>query len=227
LKQRIHRHPSLASQVQAALCDDIVTGKLACGERIVVEHLAEHLGVSPTPVREAVACLVQDGLICENADGKLQVVPLTRAYVFDIFLVRSALEGLAAEIAAPCISTADLARLQQTIENTTVALAHGDYDTYTASDLLLHRMIRMATENAILSRELQMIEVHIAYIRGYSQRQIGDHLARSHQEHCIVVEALVQHDAVAARRAMEQHIRQTGERIAQLIEFEREHAGQG
>jgi len=224
LQQRIHRQPSLASQVQAALRDDIAMGKLARGERIVVEHLAEQLGVSPTPVREAVACLVQDGLICETPDGKLQVVPLTRDYVLDIFLVRSALEGLAAELAATRMSIADLTTLQQAIKSTTTALANRDYDVYVATDALLHRSVRTTAGSLVLSRELHALEVHVAYIRGYSQRHVGDHLPLSHQEHRIVVEALVQRDALAARRAMEQHIRQSGERIAQLIEFEDERA---
>ncbi len=222
LQQRIHRQPSLASQVQAALRDDIAMGKLARGERIVVERLAEQLGVSPTPVREAVACLLQDGLICETADGKLQVVPLTRDYVLDIFLVRSALEGLAAELAATRMSLADLATLQERIKSTTTALAHGDYDVYAATDLGLHRLVRTAAGSLSLSRELQALEVHVAYIRSYSQRHVGDHLSLSHQEHGILVEALVRHDPRAARSAMEQHIRQSGERIAHLIAFAEE-----
>jgi DNA-binding GntR family transcriptional regulator len=220
LEQRIRRQPNLASQVYAALCEDITTGVLARGERVVVDRLADHLGVSPTPVREAVACLVKDGLICEAPDGKLQVVPLTRDYVVEIFLVRGALEGLAAELAAPRIDAADLGRLREALQETGDALASGDYAAYVATDALLHGAVRAAAGNRALARELQALEAHVAYIRGYAQRHHGEHMARSHAEHTRVVDALAGRDAPGARAAMERHIRRSGERIARLIEFE-------
>lgn len=222
LDHRIRRRPSMTSQVRTALCEDIANGTLTRGERIVVERLAERFGVSPTPVREAVAGLIQDGLICEAGDGKLQVVPLTRDYVLDIFAVRSVLEGLAAELAATRIVGADLAALVRALRETTAALAQGDYGVYVAADALFHRLVGAATGNVILSRELQAIQVHVAYIRGYAQRHAGEHMARSHQEHGQVVDALAARDPIAARQAMEQHIRQSGERIARLIAFEEE-----
>ncbi len=222
LEQRIRRQPSMTSQVRTALCEDIANGTLTRGERIVVERLAEWFGVSPTPVREAVAGLVQDGLISETDDGKLQVVPLTRDYVLDTFAVRTALEGLAAELAASRIAATDLAILAQALRDTTVALARGAYGVYMTTDALFHRLVGTAAGNLVLSRELQSLQVHVAYIRGYAQRQVGEHMARSHQEHGQVVAALAGRDPLAARQAMEQHIRQSGERIAQLIEFEEE-----
>src|SRR4051794_36778486 len=57
---RIKRNPSLARQAYMAMVEDIAAGTLTSGERIRIEHLAAHLGVSPTPVREAIACLVQE-----------------------------------------------------------------------------------------------------------------------------------------------------------------------
>lgn len=222
LEQRIRRQPSMTSQVRTALCEDIANGALTRGERIVVERLAERFGVSPTPVREAVAGLLQDGLISETADGKLQVVPLTRDYVLDTFAVRSALEGLAAELAAARIAAADLAMLSQAIQDTTAALARGDYAVYMTTDALFHRLVGTVAGNLVLSRELQSLQVHVAYIRGYAQRHVGEHMARSHQEHEEVVAALARQAPIAARQAMEQHIRQSGARIAQLIAFEEE-----
>lgn len=222
LEQRIHRRPSITSQVRTALCEDIANGTLARGARIVVERLAERFGVSPTPVREAVAGLIQDGLISETFDGKLQVVLLTRDYVLDTFAVRSVLEGLAAELAATRIAAADLATLSQALQETTAALARGDYAVYMTTDTLFHGLIGAAAGNPVLARELQSLQVHVAYIRGYAQRHVGEHMARSHQEHGQVVDALAGRDPIAARQAMEQHIRQSGERIAQLIEFEEE-----
>jgi DNA-binding GntR family transcriptional regulator len=220
LEPRIRRQPSLANQVREAICEDIASGRLTRGERIVLERLAERLGVSPTPVREAVARLVQDRLIIEMPDGRLQIVPLTREYVLDIFLVRAALEGLAAELAAARLTAADLARLKQSMQSATAGLAGGDFDAYMASDALLHDSMRTAPSSPTLTQELQSLQAHVAYIRAYSQRHVGDHLRMSHDEHRTVVDALASRDAAAARQAMESHIRRAGERIVQLIAFE-------
>jgi DNA-binding GntR family transcriptional regulator len=220
LDSKIHRRPSLSSQVYDALTANLTTGKLEPGERIVVEHIADQLGVSPTPVREALARLVQEGLIGEEATGKLRVVPLTESYVSDTFHVRSALEGLAAELAALQIPGPQLAALRTAVSETGAALARGDYDVYMETDTYLHRAICDAAGNHVLARELQALQIHIDYIRGFSKRHSGEHLRQSHQEHLYLLDALDARDPVAARRAMEQHIRGASTRISQLINFQ-------
>ena len=218
--QRIHRQPTLASQVRNALSEDIAAGALAPGQRILIERLAERLGVSPTPVREAIACWVEDGLIRKSADGKLQVVPLTREYVSDVFLVRRALESLAAELAAIGLADAELETLRSALDETTSGLERGDIRPYVATDALLHGMVAAAAGSPMLARELEVLQAHIAYVRGYAQRQAGDHMRLSHGEHERLFAALARRDPTAARAAMEQHIRQSGARIAQLTTFE-------
>ena len=165
-QKRIQRGPSLAMQVHDALLEQIATGRLEPGERLVIERLADELGVSPTPVREAVARLVQEGLTTEAPNGRLQVVALTEEYVRDTFLVRSALEGLGAELAAPRISESDLAALQALMADITAALAEGDYEVYVRTDAGLHRLIVEAANNMVLSNELQSLQPHIDLIRG-------------------------------------------------------------
>jgi DNA-binding GntR family transcriptional regulator len=217
---RIHRQPTLASQVRTALSEDIAAGALAPGQRILIERLAERLGVSPTPVREAIACWVEDGLIRKSADGRLQVVPLTRAYVVDVFLVRRALEGLAAELAASRLSDDELALLRASLAETTRGLEHGDFGPYVATDALLHGLVATAAGSPMLARELEVLQTHIAYVRGYAQRQAGDHMQLSHGEHERLLAALAGRDPAAARATMEQHIHQSGERIARLMAFD-------
>jgi DNA-binding GntR family transcriptional regulator len=206
-------------QVHDALLEQITTGRLEPGERLVIERLADQLGVSQTPVREAVARLVQEGLTTEAPNGRLQVVALTEPYVRDTFLVRGALEGLAAELAAPQISEAHLTTLQTLVAGTTAALAEGDYDVYVRTDASLHRLILEAANNSVLNNELQSLQPHVDLIRGYSQRNNGEHLRESHQEHLRIIDALAHRDPVTARQAMEQHIRAASARIIRLIDF--------
>jgi DNA-binding GntR family transcriptional regulator len=95
----IRRRPSLADQVYEALTDSISIGRLQPGERLVLDRLAEQLGVSQTPIREALARLMHDGIIEEAPHGKLRMISITPRYVSDAFLVRASLEGVAAELA--------------------------------------------------------------------------------------------------------------------------------
>lgn len=215
----VQRSPSLALQVHAALLEQITGGQIQPGERMVIERLADQLGVSQTPVREAVARLAQEGLIVEVASGRLHVVELSEQYVRDVFMVRGALEGLCVELATPLITTAELELLRAQMDETTEALMQGDHRPYTRSDASLHHLVISATTNRVLAKELRSLQPHVDLIRGYSQRTEGVHLRASHQEHLQIMAALAERDSVGARSAMERHIRNAGERIIQLIDF--------
>lgn len=222
--EAIKRSPSLSSRVYEAIRDRLISGRHAPGERIVVDRLAEQLGVSPTPVREALARLLQEGLVREVAAGRLQVVPLTPRYVSDTFLVRGALEGLAAELAVPRLTDAQLTSLREALAATEAALAQGDTTVHVTTDALLHRLIGEAAGNEMLSRELGTLQVHVDFIRSYSQRHEGEHMRRAHEEHLALLEALTCRDRAGARSLMEKHIRDTSARIARLISYEPFHA---
>lgn len=217
---RIRRGPTLVQQVYDAICQDLVSGRLAPGQRIVLDRVAAELGTSPTPVREALARLIQEGLIVAGPNGRLRVIDLTPDYVLDTFAVRAALEGLAAELAATRMDERLLRRLQQVLNEATGALAEGRYDVYARADDFLHRSVAEAAGNQVLNRNLTMIRVHVDFILGYSHRNVGDHLRASHAEHLRVVAALSARDPAGSRRAMEDHIRAAGQRIARLINFD-------
>lgn len=214
--RRINRSPNLSAQIYAELTRQIANGDFAPGERIVVDRVAEQLGVSQTPVREAIARLIHEGLVEEEATKRLRLIPLTDDYVFDTFVVRGALEGLAAELAATRIGEEQLAALEQAVVAAGQALERGDHSIYIESDQLLHATILGAADNMVLTRELHALQSHIDYIRGVSQRTTGDHLRQSQAEHQVIVAALRQRDATAARLAIETHIRSAGRRIVAL-----------
>lgn len=215
----VQRSRSLSVQVYEALLALVRGGQLQPGERVVIERLAEQLGVSQTPVREAVARLAAEGLVVEAASGRLHMVSLSEQYVREVFYVRGALEGLCAELATPQLGAAELAELGQQLDATTAALAQGDHEPYTRSDASLHQLLVARAGNRVLSKELRSLQPHVDLIRGYSQRSQGEHLRSSHAEHLMIVAALAAGDATLARQSMEQHIRLAGERIARLIEF--------
>lgn len=216
---RITRQPTLADQVYDLICEGIISGELESGERLILEQLAPRFGVSLTPVREAVIRLVQDGIVVVNQDGKPAVVPLTKQYVEEVFLVRGALEGVAAELAATRLTDRELDELRALLETGTAAVEVEDVRGYGDAGHELHRRIIEAARNATLTRELKTIHTQFMYIRNYSQRQFGEHLIPAQEEHWQIFQALADRDPLAAKHIMEQHIRQSGARIAELIEL--------
>lgn len=213
----LQRAPSLSHQVYEAVSQQIAAGMLRPGERIVVEHLAEQLGVSPTPVREALSRLVRDGVVVELPGSKLQLIDLTPTYIAEVFQVRAALEGLAAELATPRAAREILDSLRQRLAVIGMSIAAGNTAAYTQSDADLHAFIAQTAGNQLLIHNLQSLQLHINLIRAFAQRHNGDHLRRSHDEHLAILAAFAQRDPAAARQAVERHIRESAARIAQLI----------
>lgn len=213
------RRPNLSEQTYTALCDGIVNGALKPGVRIVLDRLAEDLGVSPTPVREAIARLIQEGLVVDDSTGKLTVVPLTRTYVHDTFWVRASLEGLAAELATPVISEAKLCSLEASLQEAGDGLEKGDVSPYIKSDRFFHQLIAEEANSQPLVRELSALQTHTSFIRGYAQRRLGDHIHKSQQEHIRILGEMKSRNAEVARQLMEAHIRHTADRIIRLTEF--------
>jgi DNA-binding GntR family transcriptional regulator len=213
------RRPNLSEQTYNALCDGIVNGALKPGTRIVLERLADDLGVSPTPVREAVARLMQEGLVVDDTTGKLTVVPLTRTYVHDTFWVRASLEGLAAELATPVISSSKLEALNDSLQDAAGGLARGNAAPYIESDRFFHQVIADEANSQPLVRELSALQTHTSFIRGYAQRRLGDHIHKSQEEHIRILAEMNSRNADAARQLMEAHIRRTADRIIRLTEF--------
>jgi DNA-binding GntR family transcriptional regulator len=226
LESSIRRPANLRLHVYEAVANSIARGDLRPGARIVVEHMAQQLGVSQTPVREALGRLINEGLFVECGVGRFQVAHLTPAYVSDTFLVRGALEGLAAELAAPRLSTEQLAEIVKAQEEADISLSQGDVDAYVRFDRILHRSIFEAAGNTVLLRQLVPLQVHVDFIRHYSREYAGEHISCSHAEHGILINALCSGDARRSREAMETHIRQAGARIVRLIDFHSRSAGE-
>src|SRR5438094_4114879 len=106
------RQPGLTERVFQQLRDAIVRQELTPGQPVGIEQLAGLLGVSRTPVREALPALQQLGLLEQAATGGFQVAALDATYVWQVYAVRSALESLAAGAIAPHLSDRDLKDLR-------------------------------------------------------------------------------------------------------------------
>src|SRR6476619_2911156 len=109
---RIERVPGVSERVFMQLRTAIVDRDLAPGAPVVIEQLAEALGVSRTPIRAALPALQQLGLIVDSGSGSFRVAPLNATYVWEVYAVRSALESLLVEVVAPLLTEDDFRLLR-------------------------------------------------------------------------------------------------------------------
>src|SRR4051812_25430071 len=144
----------LRDRAYVALRDAIVDGTLAPGERLRDAELCAWLGLSRTPVREALGRLEQDGLVETAPQRFTRVAPLDRRAARDAFPVVAALHALAAELAVPRLVAADLDAMAAANERFTQALAHADVDAALGADDAFHAVFLTASANTEVPRAL-------------------------------------------------------------------------
>lgn len=197
---------ALSDQVYRHLLGEILSGSHASGTLLREPELATTLGVSRTPIREALGRLAKDGLLEIKPNRSAVVRRLREADLRHIYQVREALEGLAAELAAGKLTPADLARLKSLAAATRDP--HGpDYVAACHTfDVDLHRTIALRAENPILAAEIRRFHHLVQLVRN----RVGDHrdgLAIACREHNGIIAALKSGNAEASRKAMVAHIR--------------------
>lgn len=212
----IIRVPPLTEQVYEQLTTAIVSLELSPGQRVIIEQLASILGVSRTPLREALPRLIGDGLL-EEQDGQLRVAPITEQYVRDIHETRAGLEAMATLLATNRIPEDTLADTRRRLEAVESEIALGNFADYFEADVVFHESLMRHSGNSYLIRVLSGLHNHVYRIRNFSQSRPGSHVLASHAEHLQVVQALLKRNGPRAKELMESHVLAAGKRLAALI----------
>ena len=212
--RRLERPPSLADAVYTQLRASIVALEVKPGERLVTDRLAASLGVSRTPVREALLRLLEDRLVEEVGPGAVRATPITASYAREIFETRAAIEAMATLIAIPRIPDYDLARLEQRLAVVAGDLRRGDPTSYFEFELEFHEQIIAWAGNRYLTSIWQTLRSHVERLRTHWRRLPHLRIETSHEEHEALVVAIVRRDAESAKRLMEAHLLNTGRRMA-------------
>ena len=147
----------LRDRAYAAIRDAIVDGTLAPGERLRDQELCKWLGLSRTPVREALNRLEQDGLVESAPQRWTQVAPLYRREITDAFPVVASLHALAAELAVPRLVAADLDAMRAANRAFATALKANDVDRALAEDDAFHGVFLAASANGEIPRVLDRL----------------------------------------------------------------------
>ena len=206
LEIRMDEYLPLRDVVFNTLRQAILKGELKPGERLMEIQLANKLGVSRTPVREAIRKLELEGLVLMITRKGAEVAEITRQDMEDVLEVRTALEELAVKDACDHITDAQLSELKKASNEFKKALLEGkDLVTCADADMHFHDVILSATNNR---RLIQMLNNLSEQMYRYRMEYLKDE--RTHktliEEHDAIRRALKKHDKVKAGAAIRVHI---------------------
>ncbi len=186
----------------------LLEGEFTPGERLVEVKLAEKLGVSRGPIREALRMLMQDGLIIQNK-GPIQVYQPTRQDLEEVFQCREGLEALAVQLAVKKISKKQRDQLFLNIEKTREANKQKLFSELGKLDQEFHNLIIMASENQHLIQLMEVIKAKVIFIRNYTIRGYYPKLHDFIGEHERIYQALLKKDEKEAEAEMRSHIKRS------------------
>ena len=206
LEIRMDEYLPVRDVVFNTLRQAILKGELKPGERLMEIQLANKLGVSRTPVREAIRKLELEGLVLMIPRKGAEVAEITRQDMEDVLEVRTALEELAVKDACDHITDAQLSELKKASNEFKKALLEGkDLVTCADADMHFHDVILSATNNR---RLIQMLNNLSEQMYRYRMEYLKDE--RTHktliEEHDAIRRALKKHDKVKAGAAIRVHI---------------------
>ena len=199
-----HKSISLADQVFEHLETDILSGKYQKGEILTESKLSLELGVSRTPIREALRRLEQEHLIEEAPKGVI-VVGISDKDLADIFEIRAALEGKAAYLAAQNYTEEQMNVVREALEFQEFYLGKQDPDRIKSMDSRFHETIYKMSGSTIFYDVL--IPLHKKILK-YRKASVSDssRAAASVAEHRAIYEALLARDAQLAERLISEHL---------------------
>ena len=197
----------------------ILIGELKPGERLMELHLADRLGVSRTPVREAIRRLELEGLVTMIPRKGAEVARITEKSMSDVLEVRRTLDALCAELACDRITPESLAALKKACDHFEQCVGTHDAKKIAEADVSLHDIIVEATGNQRLIQMVhnlseQMYRYRFEYIKDNSQH---DTLVK---EHRIIYRSIVDKDKDTAAAAARLHIDNQKKAIIRQIRLE-------
>lgn len=211
----------LTADVYEMLKGMILDQRIPPDEKLSIDLLARQLGVSQTPVREALARLDGDGLVVKGPHRRYWTAPmLTRKTYTHLYDVRLRLEPFAANEAAKFIKPDEIERLEQTcaaMEHSRTGGVSSEYGVFTTNDALLHDTIAGASRNDFLRDAIKRLHSHFQLARLYRDYGIIDAKAGI-RDHRGIVDALKRGDGVAASERMYQHIERSRDELKYLLE---------
>ena len=196
---------SLRGQVFQEIREDILKGKFKENEELREATLGKELGVSRTPVREALRQLELEGLVHIIPNKGAYVTGITEKDVHDIYMTRSMLEGLCARWAAEHISEEQIQEMEEVLLLTEYHLDRGNAEQLAELDGKFHEVLYGASQSRILRHILSDFDKYVQVARKRSVKK-EDRAKKSLEEHREILNALRTGDADRAEELAHIHI---------------------
>ena len=199
------------------LRDAILTGKLVPGERLMENQLAEKLGVSRTPVSEALRMLELENLVELVPRKGAQVLDMSEKDITNILEVRSALEGLATSLACKKMTKEDLQQLKNMEVDFEKAVADNDVEHFVDIDEDFHDLIFAATENDKLINIFRNLRIQLYRYRMAQAKNNETSMSTIVAHHRSIIRAIENHDAEEGASIAQGHIKYQTESILRFV----------
>jgi len=200
----ISRRP-LHEETVDRLRDLIVQGRLAPGERLNERVLCEQLGISRTPLREAIKLLATEGLVDLLPNRGAVVSRIDPARLAETLHVMGALEGLAGELACRHASAERIARIRALHQKMLTRYARGDLEGYFQYNQAIHLEIVEASGNAILANAYRQLNANVRRAR-YMANLSSERWSEAVREHEAILAALEARDVQTLKRLLQDHL---------------------
>lgn len=208
----IQNHKPLREMVYEELKMQILTGAIVPGTRMMEVELAKEIGVSRTPIREAIRKLEKEGLVTIEPRRGAYASQISTSDMVEILEVRQNMEGLAAYFAASRMTPQQFIELKEVSDKYNESVAQGNMEDMIKYDTRFHRIIVESCNNKILVQmieQLQELVLRFRYIY-YDNFKRAENMPEEHKQ---IMEAIKSGDADAAREAADVHI----DRLKELV----------
>jgi len=208
----------LADEVYDTLLGQMMSLRIVPGSRVTIDALTRELGVSQTPIRDALNRMEADGLVVRVPHAGYRIPPqLTRDRFEDMLEVRLLLEPAAARRAAENASAEQVDALRRMLEEMALVEANGHmaYGAFGLRDAAFHDLVAQSGGNQLVRESLARLHTHVHLFRLLYDTQVT-YLAMA--EHDAVLAAVAARDADGAAYAMRRHILLSGERFRRLFD---------
>ena len=210
-------HANIDRRIYEIITEQILTGKLAPGTRLTEEDVARQLGVSRTPVREAMKSLAKDELVELLPRKGMYVKKLELQDVAEIYDIRAVLEELAVTLATPRIPQAIIDALRAGAETSREEITLGRKEESQAFDRELHRCIAEHSGNRRLAATIESLGNMVNFFRTTVIARADEQIMQALEEHMVIIEAMAVRDTAAAAKAMKEHILHTRSNIMSTL----------
>ena len=195
----------LAERAYISLRDSILAHELRPGTRLSVPVVADRLGISRSPAREAIARIAHEGLADVSPNRGAVVADLADDDLVEIYQLREVLEGLACRLAAPKFSDSDVLTLESLVDEHATAVEAQDVERHYELDVAFHSAIRDIAANVRLSSSLDLLQGQIRLGMYRTHRSPGG-MRQALAEHRLILNALRLGDPAVAESAGRAHI---------------------